>query len=99
MKKTTSKMDGIQIIAVYEEIMLVTGKMLVAAKNSNWDELAILEKECSVLTEQLINTDSKTVLSDELIQKKVKILHQVLNDDAKIRTITEPWMERLKFIR
>lgn len=92
-------MDGIQIIAVYEEIMLVTGKMLVAAKNSNWDELAILEKECSVLTEQLINTDSKTVLSDELIQKKVKILHQVLNDDAKIRTITEPWMERLKFIR
>lgn len=99
MKKTTSKMDGIQIIAVYEEIMLVTGKMLVAAKNSNWDELAILEKECSALTEQLINTDSKIALSDELIQKKVKILHQVLNDDAKIRTITEPWMERLKFIR
>lgn len=37
-------------------------------------------------------------LSDELLQEKIEIIHQILEDDDQIRVITEPWMIRLQEI-
>ena len=91
-------MNSTQIITTYEEISRTTSKMLIAAQNAEWDELITLEQECRKLTGQLIQNQSEPDLSDELQQKKVKIIHQVLDDDAKIRSITEPWMAKLKDI-
>jgi flagellar protein FliT len=91
-------MNSSQIITTYEAIQATTGKMLVAAQNGEWDTLVILEQECRKLTEQLIQNKSEPELSDELLHKKVKIIHQVLEDDSKIRSITEPWMGKLNDI-
>ena len=91
-------MDSIQVINIYEEILSTTQKMLVAAQNSEWGKLIKLEQECKQLTNKLMKYESGSLLSYELQQKKLEIIHQVLNVDAKIRSITEPWMEKLQDI-
>ncbi|SFD90514.1 flagellar protein FliT [Nitrosomonas sp. Nm166] len=89
-------MDDIQTIMTYKAILTTTGKMLIAAQNNEWDELISLEQECRRLAEILTKEDPEPILDKELLQKKVKIIHQILNDDAQIRAITEPWMMRLQ---
>ena len=91
-------MNSSQVITTYEEILAITGKMLTAAQNGEWDKLVELEQECRKLTERLIKNNSEPELCDELLQRKVKIIHQVLEDDTRIRSITEPWMEKLNDI-
>ena len=89
-------MDHKQIITTYEAILIITNKMLTAAEDSEWEKLITLEKECRKLTNKLVINNSDHELSDELLQKKIKIIHQVLANDAKIRLITEPWMKNLQ---
>ena len=91
-------MENTQIINTYEEILATTNKMLAAAQKNDWDALINLEKQCRELTHQLINNEKESELSYELQQKKIKIIHQVLDDDAQIRLITEPWMAKLQEI-
>ena len=93
-------MNNSPSISIYENILNTTNKMLAAAQNDEWDQLVELEKECRKLTEELIanNTEYELNLSEELQQHKVKIIHQVLANDAQIRTITEPWMAQLQNI-
>ncbi len=89
-------MDSVQTLKTYNAILATTGKMLAAAQNSEWDQLIQLEQECRQLTEVLIKNDQEPILDEELLQKKVKIIHQILADDAQIRAITEPWMIKLQ---
>ncbi len=89
-------MDGAQVISMYKAILAITNRMLTAAQNSQWDELVSLEQECKQLTKALTKGESDTILDNELLQKKISIIHQILDDDAQIRAITEPWMNRLQ---
>lgn len=93
-------MNNSPSINIYENILNTTNKMLAAAQNNEWDQLVDLEQECRKLTDELIanNTEHELNLSEELQQHKVKIIHQVLANDAQIRTITEPWMAQLQNI-
>jgi flagellar protein FliT len=89
-------MNSVQTLKTYDAILATTGKMLMAAQNNEWDQLIELEQECRQLTEILIKNDQEPILDKELLQKKIKIIHQILADDAQIRAITEPWMMRLQ---
>ncbi len=92
------KMDSTQTIMIYKAILAITGKMLIAAQNKEWDELVSLEQECGKLAQILINENHQPILDTELLQNKIKIIHQILDDDAQIRAITESWMIRLQDI-
>lgn len=96
----TTRMNNSQSINIYENILNTTNKMLTAAQNNEWDQLIDLEQECRKLTDKLMsnNTEHELNLSEELQQQKVKIIQQVLANDAQIRTITEPWMAQLQDI-
>ncbi|MBY0475500.1 MAG: flagellar protein FliT [Nitrosomonas sp.] len=89
-------MDNAHTIITYNAILATTGKMLTAAQNSEWDQLVSLEQECRKLTDSLKKNDTEPLLDQELQQKKVKIIHQILDNDAQIRAIIEPWMARLQ---
>ena len=89
-------MDSSQTLMTYNAILTTTGKMLTAAQNNEWDQLILLEQECKQLTELLIKNDQKPILDKEVLQKKVQIIHRILDDDAQIKAITEPWMVRLQ---
>lgn len=89
-------MDGVQTIFTYKAILTVTEKMLKAAQANNWDELILLERECKTLTQILVSNPSQTQLSEEMQKKKIKIIHKILDKDAQIRDIAEPWMTHLQ---
>ncbi len=91
-------MHSAQIITLYEEMLAITGKMLVTAQKGDWETLIILEKECQKLTKKLIQNSSEPELSNALQRKKAKIIRQVLNDNAEIKSITEPRMKELQEI-
>jgi len=89
-------MNSAQTLMTYDAILAITGEMLAAAQNNKWDQLILLEQECRKLTDTLIKNDPEPILDKELLQKKVKIINQILADDAQIRAITEPWMTKLQ---
>lgn len=89
-------MNSTQTLMTYNAILATTGKMLIAAQNCEWDQLTKLEQECRQLTELLIENDPEPILDEELLQTKVKIIHQILADDAQIKAITEPWLKKLE---
>ncbi len=91
-------MDGIQTIMTYKAILATTSRMLAAAQNNEWEQLVSLEQECRQLTGILKKTDTEPILDKELLQRKVEIIHQILDDDAQIRAIIEPWMMKLQDI-
>lgn len=89
-------MDNAHTIIIYNTILAKTEKMLTAAQNSEWDQLVSLEQECRKLTDSLKRNDTEPPLDKELQQQKIKIIHQILDNDAQIRAIIEPWMARLQ---
>jgi flagellar protein FliT len=91
-------MNSTQIIATYEAILAITGQMLDAARNDDWDRLVALEQDCKKLVERLIADNTGQPLDSEFQPRKAEIIRKVLADDAEIRNITEPWMAQLQNI-
>ena len=90
--------NNFEIIAIYEAILTITGRMLKAAQSADWERLITLEHECRGLTKKLMISDKNKVLSNDLRQRKQEIIQQILADDAEIRTLTQPWMAQLQNI-
>ncbi len=89
-------MNSPQIITIYETVLAITGQMLDAARNDDWDRLVALEKDCKKRVEELIAENYGLPLSSQFQQRKAEIIRKVLADDAEIRNITEPWMAQLQ---
>ena len=89
-------MNSPQIITIYETVLAITGQMLDAARNDDWERLVALEKDCKKRVEELIAENYGLPLSSQFQQRKAEIIRKVLADDAEIRSITEPWMAQLQ---
>ena len=91
-----SAMNPNQVIDTYEKILPMTGKMLQAAKNKDWDQLLSLEKDFSALVERLKKTTEATPkMSDAQQQHKAELIKGILANDAEIRNLTEQWMNQI----
>lgn len=88
-------MSSHEVMSVYEEVSLITGRMLDAARNSDWDELVSLEKQCSVCIDVLRARDSHDLLPEPERHRKVNVIRKILDDDRQIRDIVTPWMTHL----
>jgi flagellar protein FliT len=88
-------MNSEQVISLYESMSELTGKMLVAAKSRDWENLVELEHHCASHVQSLKAGESVAALSGEKRARKVAIIHQILAHDREIREITEPWMAQL----
>lgn len=91
-------MDNYKIIAIYEALLVTTGKMLQAAREGDWDRLVLLEQHCRELTDTLVSGNASQMLDARLRQRKTEIIRRVLADDAEIRNLTQPWMAQLQDI-
>jgi flagellar protein FliT len=91
-------MNGSEIITTYVAILIATGKMLKVVQRADWRNLIVLEQECSNLIKKIIINDESNMLSDELRQRKLEIIQQILAVDAEIRTFTQPWTVQLQII-
>jgi flagellar protein FliT len=89
-------MEHREILDHYERIREVTGKMVAAAKRADWDHLVDLEESCRSLTQSLMEAERGVQLPPPMLERKVELIRTVLADDAEIRNLTEPWMQRLQ---
>jgi flagellar protein FliT len=81
-----------QLIEYYRAIEDSSLKMLAAAKVEDWDEVVGFEGTCAVLIEQLREKARSEELSPELRSEKTRIMQRILNNDAQIRYLAEPWL-------
>lgn len=87
--------DNENTVALYEEVAQITGKMLSAAHQHDWDRLTELEAGCANCVERLKGCAASETLSAEARQQKIALLKTILANDRQIRQLTEPWMQRV----
>jgi len=80
------------LIDYYKAIEDSSRQMLNAAKAEDWEQVVRFEGACAVLIEQL----RAKACSEELLPaqrtEKTRIMQRILQNDAQIRYLAEPWL-------
>jgi flagellar protein FliT len=87
--------DAEQVIAIYESMSDLTGRMLDAAKSRDWETLVELESRCARHACTLQASAEPVALQGASRDRKVSLIHKILADDRAIRDLTTPWMSEL----
>jgi flagellar protein FliT len=80
------------LIDYYKAIEDSSYKMLSAAQSEDWEQVVRFEGACAVLIEQLRARASTEQLLPEQRKEKTRIMQRILNNDAQIRYLAEPWL-------
>lgn len=88
-------MNSNEMLATYESLSALTGTMLTAAREGEWDELAALEQRCRGYVGSLQQAEPMKLSAHEM-RAKVAIIRTILQHDAQIRALTEPRMHELQ---
>ncbi|TXI73700.1 MAG: flagellar protein FliT [Limnohabitans sp.] len=83
------------LIDYYKAIEDSSVKMLEAARVQDWDGVVRYEGACAVLIEQLRHRAQTVQLQDEDRLEKARIMRRILENDAQIRNLAEPWVQHL----
>ena len=83
------------ILVTYESISRITKQMLAAARDGDWDTLVQRERDCSGLFARLVGGEDDRPRSAEFQCRKAELIRTVLDDDAEIRLLVEPWLNQL----
>lgn len=83
-------------LADYEAVALATGRMLAAARASDWDLLIEQESQCAALVEALRAGAPRHDLDERSLVRKAALIRRILADDAEIRRLTQPWLRRME---
>ncbi|MBW8364506.1 MAG: flagellar protein FliT, partial [Rhizobium sp.] len=88
-------MTSHEILTTYESLSELTGSMLNAARQGEWDDLAVLEQRCQAYVGSLMQTD-RVRLNENEQRTKVAIIRTILQNDAQIRALAEPRLHELQ---
>lgn len=83
-------------IELYEEMCLLSARMVEAARASDWDNLIELEHGVTSLRNALMATPDDGNAAGTDSERKRSLIQRILEDDAEIRRHTEPWMEHVR---
>ncbi len=84
------------LIDYYKAIESSSAKMLEAAKVQDWDGVVEQEGACAVLIEQLRFHARSETLDEKTRKEKTQIMLRILRNDALIRDLAEPWLDRIE---
>lgn len=84
------------LIDYYKAIEDGSSKMLDAAKNQDWEGVVRYEGACAVLIEQLCFHAKSEELDVGARKEKSQIMLRILQNDAQIRVLAEPWLAELE---
>lgn len=87
--------DAEKVIAIYEDMSDISGRMLDAARSRDWETLVALESRCAGHVRTLQAEEAPVALSGASRERKISLIHKILADDKAIRDITMPWMAEL----
>ena len=80
------------LIDYYKAIETSSLQMLDAARDEDWDQVVRFEGACAVLIEQLRERAHTEQLLPEQRREKTRIMQRILQNDAQIRYLAEPWL-------
>lgn len=80
------------LIDYYKAIEDSSAQMLNAAKAEDWEQVVRFEGACAMLIEQLRERAAREELQPEQRAEKTRIMQRILNNDAQIRYLAEPWL-------
>lgn len=83
------------LLKYYQAIERASADMLLAARGQDWEQVITLEGTCSVLVSQLKREAAGDVLNDMEQEEKGRIMRRILENDARIRALAEPWIDDL----
>lgn len=84
-------------IEIYEEMSALSTRMVEAAQSGDWDNLITLEQSVSQLRDILMaDVEPNAGLSKVDMSRKAALIQRILNNDAEIRSYTEPRMEHMR---
>lgn len=85
-------MTSNEVLAMYETLAGLTGKMSVAAQANDWDGLSRMEDQCA--TVKSAAATGIPALDGAARQRKIALIKQIMANDRAIRASTEPWMAK-----
>ena len=85
-------MSAQQVIAHYETLAALTGRMHEAASRGDWDALVDIEHQRSDLIATMKPLDAATTLDPDTRQRKQVLIESVLAQDGETRALVEAWM-------
>jgi len=80
-----SEQQPTDILATYERLVEVTGRMRTAAMQEDWDKVIALESECAALYVHLMATKDTGPRDAAYQRRKSELICKLLEDDAHIR--------------
>ncbi len=84
-----------ELLNYYEAIERASADMLSAARAGDWEQVVKMEGACVLLISQLKQAASNDSLSNAGAQRKARIMHRILVNDAEVRQLAEPWLDQL----
>ncbi|MHB1084181.1 MAG: flagellar protein FliT [Thiobacillus sp.] len=88
-------MNSIEMLTTYETLSELTTTMLSAATEGDWDQLAELEQHCQAHVSRLMKA-VPVQLNEGEQRSKIAIIRTILQNDAKIRALSEPRLNELQ---
>ena len=82
------------LLSYYEAIEQASADMLDAARAGDWDQVVKLEGACVLLISQLKHAARERTARPDEAQLKSRIMQRILVNDAEIRHLAEPWLDR-----
>ena len=86
------------LIDCYRAIENVSQSMVDSAQAQSWPDLVMHENTCSILISNLRKMGEEQTLSQEQMQEKRQIMQRILRNDAQVRNLVEPWLDKLDCI-
>lgn len=88
-KSLWCNMTSNDVLAMYENIAALTGRMAVAARAGDWNGLAQLETQCALHASGA--RSAVPTLEGAQRKRKIDLLKEIMANDRAVREITEPW--------
>ena len=88
-------MNSTEMLDTYETLSELTGTMLTAARQGEWDALASLEERCRAHVGALMES-APTALTEGERGAKVAITRALLQSDAQTRALADPRLHELQ---
>lgn len=83
------------VIAIYQKIATITGKMRAAAQGKHWDDLVKLGHQYNETVETLRYVPAVQPVSAKEREDRVQLLSEILNNDAAVRDLAMPELARV----
>ncbi|ANH76535.1 flagellar protein FliT [Ralstonia insidiosa] len=88
--------DSESLFVCYEAIARLTAEMVNAAEVGNWEIVSTLESESAAYVDALRRSEPHPTLSRDDIERKRTLLVRILEDDARVRAMVYPRLDRLQ---